>query len=647
MALQLLFSNWWENETEHTLRIMSQGISDADVEYILHTVSVTDNYESLPEDEENADLANTLYLRLPSSAHAIVRTGTYTVENSMQTANIIVHAFIAEEGEEITPLLYAINNCFRTALTQEEQTQLRQTDYLPASPLPRPQFKLSQAEIRKFFSQGRLRTLASLLQAVIDSHDNQRIILLNDSYPSLKYWFYGIHTCLPKNITSSLTYCTYAFNKPDDCILICTAPNHTIDLNEDIEEGNFVIDNIGENGCHDIEAAQFASYVVHQFWDDAASIKELTDSLEDIMNTYSLNIATAAGLLKLIEFDFNWFASAYDIHYYLGKVSTIDKSVLEVVSQKLWEAFFSPDFKFDIGVDTLPLLAYIFRNTDDEVKWQIIHHIDTHKEKLGYRTFETFELLYLDLIDRLSFVTEFIPFTLIESQTLADYCKVRDPHPSELTAFLYIIVDNYKKYSALLEPEILNDQTLYLFERLLGSQKTDLATEVVKRATHLPYDFLRYVVIQGILNSSNDKDTPDDTELHLSDTFVYSIARLLIEKDNSLALELVKNHARKGKYHDSTLALYIDLLADFPEETADFDDTLKAKAVYADFVTDSIFYKFASLQNASTEELTDFFRNYYLTGEDWNHYFETKLLQHLQESLPVCSIETADYFLKL
>lgn len=647
MAQQILYSSWWEQEIEHNIRLASAGVLPEDFDYILKTIAITDRFDTIPQDEENDDLANTLYLRLPSGTYAILRSGIYAVKDSIQTGNTIVHGYIADEDEEeVSPLLYAINNCFRTTLTQEEQAQLRAIDFLPSTPFPRPQFKLSQAEIRKFFSQGRLRTLSWLLQAVMDSHGNQRIIILNDTYPSLKYWFYGIHTCLPKNLTKDLTYSTYAFSKPDNCILICTSPEHDVNFEEEIEEGHFVIDNIDDNGCTDIESALYATYVVNRFWEDASLIPELTEGIGELMTNYQLNASTAAGILKLIEFDFAWFNSAYDIHYFLGKISTIDKTVLEVVANKLWQAFLQPDFKFKINLDTLPLLAYIFRNTGEDVKWDIISYVDQHKEALGYHKFGTVEELYNDLSDRLSFITEFLPISLIESDCLRDYCQKRSPTAKELAIFLYNIVDNYKTFNTV-DTDTLNENTLYLFERLLHTEETQYAYTVIVRALDLPYDFLRYVIVQGLLNSSNDIDASDSSQLMLSDGFIYGAARLLIEREPSLSLELIKNYAREGKYHDSTLMLYHELLRDFPEETSDFEETLKSKAVYENFVTDSIFFKFASLQDATMSELTDFFLEYYLTGKDRNHYFESKLLQHVNEALPVNGIETADHFLRL
>ena len=191
MALQFIYSSWQENSVDFSIKRMSEGVRADDVEYILKAVSVTNHYDTLPDDETNKELANTLYLKLPSSAYAIVRTGYYVNENSLQSNNYIVHAYIQENGEEISPMLYSINNCFRVSLTSDEQELLLSQPDLPTTPFPRPQFKLSQAEIRKFFSPGRLRALACLLQAVIDCYGNSRTIILNDTYPSLKYWFFG------------------------------------------------------------------------------------------------------------------------------------------------------------------------------------------------------------------------------------------------------------------------------------------------------------------------------------------------------------------------------------------------------------------------------------------------------------------------
>lgn len=646
MALQLLYSSWWENETEHSILRTSVGLSDEDIAYIMRVIGITDSYDALPSDEENEDLANTLYLHLPSSAKAIVRTGQYTVKDSDQIGNVIVHAYIHNDVEEITPLLYAINNCFRQELTLNDQQVLLAMDYLPETPFPRAQFKLNQAEIRKFFSRGRLRTLACLLQAVIDSHNNERLIILKDSYPSLKYWFFGIYCCLPVNRTQDLTYSTYAYQMPEGCKLVCPAPGHSMDFEALAEEGHFIIDNLDNIGSSDIESAKFAKSIVQDFWEDLNMLPEMLEGIEELMKAYNLNVATAAGMYKLVCFDFEWFESTHEIHYYLGKIGTIDKNSLEMISHKLWEAFSTPGFKFELNTDNLPILSYMFRNTNDDVRWEIIRYIDSHKYTLGYHKCKDFDELYKDFSDKLSFVAEFLPLDLMQKNTLRTYCDERNCVPNESATFFCIIVDNYFDYIELLGFEELKEHAIYLLERILHANELELAFRVCQSASKLPFDFLRYVLVQGVLNDSNSSEDTA-TKLHLPDTFTYRIARLLIEKDATLALELVKNHARKGKYRDSTLALYNDLCRDFPDETAEFDETLRQKTVYADFVTDSVFHKFASLSNATREELTDFFTTYYVTGQDRNHYFETKLLQHLNSHFPVLSIEMADYFLKL
>ena len=88
-------------------------------------------------------------------------------------------------------------------------------------------------------------------------------------------------------------------------------------------------------GCGDIESAHFAKLIVHDFWEDTNKLPTLLEGIEGLMETYKIPVATAAGLYKLLKFDFNWFKSAHDIHYFLGKISTINKEALEMISRKL------------------------------------------------------------------------------------------------------------------------------------------------------------------------------------------------------------------------------------------------------------------------------------------------------------------------
>ena len=205
MAQQLLYSSWQENGTERSFCASSKDLSEEDSSYLLrHTVKHI-AFHDLAEDEENEDHACTTYLRLPSGAAAIVRTGYYASNDPLQKDGFILHAYIAEIGENISPFLYALNTCFKRTLTQDELMSYSSYSLLPTVSFPRPQFVLNQKEIQKFFSKGRQKILSQLLQALIDGHRSKRNTILNEKHSFLKYWFYAIHCCLPEHIKKDIT----------------------------------------------------------------------------------------------------------------------------------------------------------------------------------------------------------------------------------------------------------------------------------------------------------------------------------------------------------------------------------------------------------------------------------------------------------
>lgn len=639
MALQLLYAVWREDAAENSLLALSEGLEDADRDYLLSTAFPSgffwENYE---EDEENEERANTLFLHLPSGRLGIARLGLFQVLPEALERGAILHAYIAEAGESVSPMLYAINNCFRISLTPEERKALRDCPVLPKAPFPRPQFKLSQPEIRKFFSAGRVRTLACLLQAVIDSYGNERIILLNDRYSSLKYWFYGIHCCLPRIIKEKLTYSTYAYSPLEECKLICGAAG-AIDGGREIEAGNFVFDNMGGAACEDVESAKYARSIAALFWEDASAAHLNARSVGRLMEVYHLTPLTAAGILKLLQQDFNWFDSPYDLQFFLGKVGILSKMHLESLSELLWERICTPGFPFPLGEKLLPLIAYLFKNLCDQTKEEVVCYIGSHRLDFGIADTDSY-LTYYELIsDKIGFILEYLIVRLVKGDKIERFDGMAGI--PDQCALLYRIIDNLDRFIDRFGCEAVYGLGYCLVSRVIEERNLVPVLEICKKSASLSKEFLHRVIVQAMLDALSAADTDGHP---FKPSFVFAVVTELVGQED-VVIDLVKMYARNGQYNEEILELYYKLCQDYPAKTEAMDKLLQKKPAYAAFMNDMAIRKFLFSNDLTREKLTVFFDVYYLAGKDQENAFETKLSACLKELYPVRRIELAEYFL--
>ncbi|MBQ4120588.1 MAG: hypothetical protein IJD35_01090, partial [Clostridia bacterium] len=498
MALQLLYSFWPEDGIERSFRAVSKDLSEEDATYLLrHTVKHID-FHDLPEDDENEDRACTTYLHLPSGTVAIARTGYYHSSDTSRKDGFILHAYIAEKGEKISPFLYALNTCFKQTLTHDERMSYSSYSLLPAVPFPRPQFVLNQREIQKFFSKGRQKILSQMLQALIDGHRSKRITILNEKYSFLKYWFYAIHCCLPEHIKKDITFSTSAHDKPEDCALICGSAHNSLSTINEMVNGNFVFDHVGGPTTENIEAVKYPVFIAKLFAENAEAAFEVSNTIHGYMSLYQLSLSASAGIMKLLNCEFDWFDSAYDIQFFLGKISFADKEQIENVVFNLWSCFKENAFRFTINEQTLPLLSFVFKNSDSCIKREIIEYTDRHHEQFGIYETMSMKDYYADVIDKLGFIYEFLPDALLRNDQIDDYCVYLNRDFSELCVLLYAIVDRYFDLIKEHGDESVYDMCRKIFLMLIEEGESHYAIDFCRQVEPLPDVFVEQVVVRGI-----------------------------------------------------------------------------------------------------------------------------------------------------
>lgn len=643
MALQLLYSVWLEDGVEKSFRAASKALTEEDIAYIFRRSEKRIDFDKLPEDDENSDLACTVYLHLPSGALAIVRTGYYSINAVLQKDGYILHAYITEKDESISPFLYALNTCFKQSLTQEELLSFSSYSLLPTVPFPRPQFVLNQKEIQKFFSKGRQRILSQLLQALIDGHRSKRITVLNEKHSFLKYWFYAIHCCLPEHIKKDITFATSAHDKPEDCALICGAAKNSISTINEMAHGNFVFDHVGGPTTENIEPVKYPVFISQLFAENAQAAVEVSKKIHSYMSRYQFSLSASAGIMKLLDGEFDWFDSAYDIQFFLGKIGFAEKENLKKVFTRLWGSFKENAFRFLLNEQSLPLLSYVFKNSDSSVKREIIEYVDRNHEQFGIYEAMSLKDYYADVVDKLGFIYEFLPSALLRNNQFDAYRDYLNRNLSEMCVLLYIIVDNY----AELVNEHGEEPVYYIcreiFLMLIEEEERDLAVDFCRKVESLPDAFVEQVVVRAIWIHADRMASRHD---FVNEELVFAVMEEIVKRTKAAAA-LLMVFARKGRYGENTVSLYMNLCRQYPNETAAIDKILAQRDAFSAFASDMTLQKFMSRKRATLEDLTYFFYHFYLKESDKNLSFESKVQELLESLSPVLQIEAADHLLRL
>lgn len=643
MAFQLLYSVWQEDGIEKSFRAASKELTEEDISYIFRRTENRLPFDKLPEDEENNNLACTVYLQLPSGALAIARTGYYSLNEALSKDGFVLHAYIAERDESISPFLYALNTCFKQSLTKEELLSFSSYSLLPTVPFPRPQFVLNQKEIQKFFSKGRQKILSQLLQALIDGHRSKRTTILNEKHSFLKYWFYAIHCCLPEQIKKDITFATSVHDKPEDCELICGAAKNSISTINEMAHGNFVFDHVGGPTTENIEAVKYPVFISQLFVENAEEALAVSQKIHGYMSRYQFSLSASAGIMKLLDGEFDWFDSAYDIQFFLGKIGFAEKDHLKNVFTRLWGNFKKNAFRFLLNEQSLPLLSYVFKNSDSSVKREIIEYIDRHHEQFGIYEAMSLKDYYEIIVDKLGFIYEYLPSALLRNNQFEAYRDYLNRNLSELCVLLYIIADNYSD----LVDEHGEDAVYYIcreiFMMLIEEDEKDLAVDFCRKVESLPDVFVEQVIVRAIWIHA---DRMVSRQAFVNEELVFAVMEEIINRTKAAAAILMV-FARKGRYGENTVSLYMDLCRQYPNETAAIDKILSQREAFSAFESDMTLQKFMSRKRATLDDLTYFFYHFYLKGSDKNLSFESKVQELLESLSPVLQIEAADHLLRL
>lgn len=643
-ALQFLNVEWNTKHGNKSISALSEGVARQDAEYISGIAKSVFPKLTSEKDEENPLSANIMYILLPSGGTAVLRSGYFESEDPEKSECRIIHAFIRPSDAEyqISPMLYVSNNCFIESLDAETEKKIEKENILPQISFPKAQYKLNQSEVEKFFSPHRQRTLEILIQSVIDAHGNSRKIIFNDTkYSNLKYWFWGIHRCLPRQILESLTYSTNAFEKNPDIKLTCGSKNNNIDNVTEINDGNFVIDLCGSESCSDIEAVKYSTSTVKMFVEDMDKAEKMIRGIEALIERHELSLSSATNIYNLLNGNFDSFDAVYDIRYSLDKLSTLEPERIPCIISNLWECVKERRFKFPINENLIPLLSFIFKNSDKPIKREIADLIYKKTAFFGISRERSLAEYAEQIRHNVPFIWDYLPYSLLSENILEQYVSSVDDIMRS-GALLFMIIDNMEALCDSFGREMVYSSCRYIISDFYQKESLEMLISVIERCSTLPDEFLIFTVIGAF--KMLKRDTPDIID-RLGDVFVFSVIESLIDRP-SVAAPFVAEYAREGYYSDLILTYYYGLMQKYPQQTDKITEILKKDPRYTQFVSDLALYVFTNNDSTTKDDVIRYCKDYYIKGFDRSNIFEKKLSSYLNSLIPVIQIRESEYFLR-
>ena len=148
-----------------------------------------------------------------SSGRACIAQSSYIgkvySDLDMRTGNYIIHAFVFEKTDALSPMNYMYNPIFKQGLTYQEWHDDGAPAELPQIDFPENAAPITKQEIDEFFADNSINNFKLLLQAVINSMADGKKITFHDSFKKLQLWYKALSICLPKSKHKEMTYSTF------------------------------------------------------------------------------------------------------------------------------------------------------------------------------------------------------------------------------------------------------------------------------------------------------------------------------------------------------------------------------------------------------------------------------------------------------
>jgi len=540
-------------------------------------------------------------------------TGRVYSDHDSRWGNYIIHAFVFGKTDDFAPYSFVEDAVFKRMLTKKEWHDDPIPDDYPQIEIPESGSMLSTEEITAFFNEDRKNKLKLLIEAVINS-SNENAVHFFDDHKNHKYWLKILSLCLPKTTQNAVSFCTHFTNTlmPGNIssrvqIRVNRPDSSQFSYAQEAQKGCYAFDFIRNIIPDSVKPGEYAKSIVNLLPSGPFKMAMFVNDINNIMSAYSVNINEASDLINIKKADYSYFGNADRIY---NTMSIADRVNFE--TQSIAENLLTVMTKFNFNAQQkLGVFAFIYKNISAvNTRIGIIKDVMENAQQLGIRTDGAYafrddlkskaNFIFVNFLDYLkaaglvnyitqnqnSFFKIFLIFDFLAGlPAVKNTLQARNYTASDEAAAVKSIMESAFKRQAV--------QDIDLLLKSANSHINDLGT------------VLLYDIIKDFIGSGNRITSVQ---------YAFDILKRLRPKNdcaNNYLAMLIKTLSNQEEF----IKTYINFQNNEPDFFTGFEEKYKNESFIADFCRKKDMFSFKS-QPLSLKTLKEFFNKYYIAGAD-------------------------------
>jgi len=538
-------------------------------------------------------------------------------DRDMRWGNYIIHAFVFEKTDDFAPYSFVEHAAFKRMLTKKEWHDDPIPDSLPQIEIPENGGMLSMGEITSFFSEDRKNKLTMLIEAIINS-TNENPVSFFDEHKNIIFWLKALNVCLPKSTQNAVSFCTHFTNTllPGSAssriqIRVNQPENSLFYYAQEAQKGRYAFDFV-KNVAPSVNPGKYAKSIVISLFSGIFEAVKFVDNINKIMSAYNVKINEASDLFNISKEDYAKFDNAEEI---FNAIITAERVSFETqsIAGKLWPKMAA--FKFNAR-QRLKVLEFIYKNISDiNIKIEIIKTVIDNAEQLELRA-DKADVFRDDLKSKANFIfTNYLDY--LKAAGLNNYLTSNQSSFVKLFPtfdFLTNLPDVKSAFQAKKYKD--SEELMSVIKIILISYKRKSLSDLdllIKTADSRTNGFgtdLLFIVAQDSYANTNKKEENPFSNIQFS----FEILQRLISKTNN-AYDYLKNFIKANSEKEEFIKAYINAQNNNPDFYTKFENESKNESFLAEFFNKKDMFCFIN-QTPSQKNLKEYFDKYYVTGND-------------------------------
>lgn len=565
-----------------------------------------------------------------------------------RSGNFLIHAYIFDKLENNCPFGVIKTDIFKTELTYKEWHDDPAPDNLPAADISFTNY-LNEAEIKQFMSDSaKAQALASLIQSVINSSDNESVVTFNSTEAEQKtiYSIFGI--LLPKKLYETATF-SNQYSPQVEFALASTGIKLTkirnifepggyssaFNYDEEIAAGHYAFN---------FERSLFANVPLNRYVTDIINTlktKTLFETLKQVeqidklMQDLQSDADTAICAYNAINNNFDWFNGADEFIATLNLLSDA-KYIDNVAYAKNINLMILKPKRWGFNRDIVSLIKYVYKYSDESVKDSIMYETINSLESFGISKKQVPEAFLNSLKAELPFDFADLNKVVLRSSSIAGlFADSNDP--ALIYAYLDIVCSIlFKRPDAEISKK-MQQEILKIFRKAVATEDFRTIKLYLDRIDVLGAKAEEWVINNSIPNLLN---TPIKNRDDLR--FAFEIALILNNDDTQYKLvkKLVENNLNSADF----MPVYLEVCKNNKDLFEKIENGMKNDGANEPFFIRKSAYVFKNTP-VTARTLERYFKDYYLKGYD-SGIFLIKFEEYISsiENTQVKIRELFDYY---